>query len=79
MKLELPEKSDRSIKTAQDKFEEFLIDYGLLKTGVEASGDEVTRSIDEHASAAAQSIRKSTAECVFIPSCAACHSSTVVS
>lgn len=64
MKITLPDNSHKSAKAAQDKFEEMLVDYGLLKTGAEAASDEISRSISEDAAATANSIRQTTAEYV---------------
>lgn len=54
------------VRAAQDKFEEMLIDFGLLKAGVEATSDEISRSVTEEATATADSIRKSTSEYVCL-------------
>lgn len=45
----------------QEKFEQLLVDHGLLKTGVLAAGVEISRSVNEDATSAADSIRSSTA------------------
>lgn len=61
MKLILPEEvtSDKHLSNLQGKFEQILIDYGLLKEGVEAVGDELGRSVREGAASVAGSIRQS--------------------
>jgi hypothetical protein len=46
----------------QEQFEQILIDYGLLKAGVEAAADELGRSVHEDAAGAAEAIRKGKAE-----------------
>ena len=58
VKVTLPDKSNGLTDELQEKFEQLLIDHGLLKTGVLAAGDEITRG--EDATSAANYIRKST-------------------
>lgn len=66
MKITLPDKTTGLIDDAQEKFEQLLIDHSLLKVGVLAAGDEISRSINEDATSAATSIRTSTTEYVFV-------------
>ena len=60
VKVTLPDKSKGLTDELQEKFEQLLIDHGLLKTGVLTAGDEITRGVDEDATSAANYIRKST-------------------
>lgn len=64
MKITLPEvvTHEPSFVRLQEKFEQILIDHGLLKTGIEAVGDELGRSVREDAVSTAQAIRETTAE-----------------
>ncbi|KAI0688601.1 hypothetical protein BC835DRAFT_1419040 [Cytidiella melzeri] len=61
VRLTLPDKSHGLTDAAQEKFEQILIDHGLLKTGVLAASDELSSSINDEAVVVAASIRKSTA------------------
>ncbi|GJE99673.1 hypothetical protein PsYK624_159440 [Phanerochaete sordida] len=59
VKIVLPEEvsSNKQIGQLQEQFEQVLIDYGLLKEGVEAVGDELGRSVRESGASIAGSIR----------------------
>ena len=60
VKVTLPNKATGLTDAAQEKFEQLLIDHGLLKTGVLAASDEISRSLNEDAVTAAQSVRQTT-------------------
>ncbi|EKM51053.1 uncharacterized protein PHACADRAFT_263012 [Phanerochaete carnosa HHB-10118-sp] len=68
VKVVLPEEvtSNQQLRELQEQFEQILIDYGLLKEGVEAIGDELGRSAHEDATNAADLIRATTKECVHL-------------
>lgn len=61
VKLVFPENisTNEESKKLQEAFEQILIDYGLLKAGIEAVGDELGRSTREDAAATADTIRRS--------------------
>jgi hypothetical protein len=46
----------------QERFEEILIKYGLLKDGIEAIGDELGRSVRENALVASEAMRGAAAQ-----------------
>ena len=60
MKLILPEEvaTDQHLTSLQEQFEQILIDYGLLKAGGEAVGDELGRGVREGAASAVGGIRQ---------------------
>ncbi|THH32717.1 hypothetical protein EUX98_g1458 [Antrodiella citrinella] len=65
VKLTLPEgvKDEGSeFAQLQEQFEKVLVDHGLLKDGIAATGDNVGRSVQETAGSAARKIRGGTAE-----------------
>ncbi|KAI0089567.1 hypothetical protein BDY19DRAFT_942922 [Irpex rosettiformis] len=61
IKITFPDEHHGLTEELQEKFEQLLIDHSLLKTGVLAAGDEVSRSVNEDATSAAESIHASTA------------------
>ena len=60
VKLAFPEETatDDDLMKLQEEFEQILIDYGLLKVGVEAVGDTLGRSAQEGAASTANTIRR---------------------
>ena len=60
MKITLPNgvmEEGSEFAKLQENFEKILIDYGLLKDGIAAAGDELGRSAREGASSTARKIR----------------------
>ncbi|KAI0347419.1 hypothetical protein BDW22DRAFT_1351848 [Trametopsis cervina] len=62
IKITLPDNAGGLSESAQEQFEQLLIDHGLLKTGVLAVGDEISRSMNEDAHAAARTVKETTAD-----------------
>lgn len=62
IKITLPDNAGGLSESAQEQFEQLLIDHGLLKTGVLAVGDEISRSMNEDTHAAARTVKETTAE-----------------
>ena len=50
----------------REQFEQILVNYGLLKEGIEAVGDELGRSVSNDASSVAEAIRNGTTEYVTV-------------
>ncbi|TCD63799.1 hypothetical protein EIP91_004950 [Steccherinum ochraceum] len=64
VKVTLPEgvkEEGSEFASLQEQFEKILIDYGLLKDGIAAAGDEIGRGVKESAGSAATKIRGGTA------------------